>query len=83
MTSRIWADPYALAIDLPQGSTSLDLGRHLISDPEGIVSLVRLQARGGALLVRLTLRKAITTHSVAIGGNVLELRVVASGGAAQ
>jgi hypothetical protein len=83
MTSRIWADPYALAIDLPEGSTSLDLGRHLISDPEGIVSLVRLQARGGALLVRLTLRKPITTHSVAIGGNLLELRVVASDGAAQ
>jgi hypothetical protein len=83
MTSRIWADPYALAIDLPQGTTSLALGRHLISDPEGIVSLVRLQARDGALLVRLTLRKPITTHSVAIGGNLLELRVVANGPVAQ
>ena len=78
MTSRIWADPYALAIDLPRGTTSLALGRHVVSDPEGIVSLVRMQARGGSLLVRLGLRKPITTHSVALGGDLLELRVVAS-----
>jgi hypothetical protein len=78
MTSRIWAEPYALAIDLPRGSTSLALGRHVVSDPEGIVSLIRMQARGGSLLVRLGLRKPITTHSVALGGDLLELRVVAS-----
>jgi hypothetical protein len=78
MTSRIWADPYALAIDLPRGATSLALGRHIVSDPAGIVTLVRMQARGGSLLVRLGLRKPITTHSVALGGDLLELRVVAS-----
>ena len=78
MTSRIWADPYALAIDLPRGATSLALGRHIVSDPAGIVSLVRMQARGGSLLIRLGLRKPIATHSVALGGDLLELRVVAT-----
>jgi hypothetical protein len=77
MSSRIWADPYALAIDLPNASTAAALGRHPIADPEGIVSVVRLQAKGGALLVRLALNKPIASHSVALGGDLLELRVVA------
>lgn len=78
MTSRIWAEPYALAIDLPNGSTSVALGRHPVNDPEGIVSVVRLQAKGRALLVRVALRKPISSHSVALGGDLLELRVVAA-----
>jgi hypothetical protein len=78
MTSRIWADPYALAIDLPNGSSSVELGRHALTDPEGIVSLVRLQAKGRALLVRLNLKRPIASHSVALTRGWLELHVVAS-----
>ena len=77
MSSRIWADPYALAIDLPNASTAAALGRHPVTDPEGIVSVVRLQTKGSALLVRLALNKPIASHSVALGGDLLELRVVA------
>jgi hypothetical protein len=83
MTSRIWADPYALAIDLPDGASSVALGRHALSDPEGIVSLVRVQAKGRALLVRLNLKRPIASHSVALTRGLLELHVVASSAASR
>jgi hypothetical protein len=57
------------------------LGRHTLSDPEGIVSLVRLQAKGRALLVRLNLKRPIASHSVALTRGLLELHVVASSAA--
>jgi len=76
MTSRIWADPYALAIDLPKGKSSVALGRHMLSDPGAIVTMARFSAKGPALLIRLNLKRPIASHSVALSGNLLEIRVV-------
>jgi hypothetical protein len=73
MLARVWAEPYALAIDLPGGKTSLALGRYALHD--STAASLKLQERDDRLLVRIALSRPIASHSVTASGDVLEVRI--------
>ena len=75
--ARIWAQPRALAIDLPRGHTPLPPGSYAIA--QGSVSELRLNARGAETLVRIKLAAPIERYSLAAQDGVLEVRLVQQG----
>jgi hypothetical protein len=73
MNARIWAEPHALALDLPHGKTELEQGRYALGD--GAAGFVRVQRRSDATLLRIGLTRGITDHVVALHGQLLEVRM--------
>jgi hypothetical protein len=73
MNARIWAEPHALALDLPHGQTELDAGRYALN--AGTASFVRVQRRSDRTLLRIGLARGITDHVVALHGQLLEVRM--------
>ncbi|MFI5309214.1 MAG: hypothetical protein ACHQ53_17795, partial [Polyangiales bacterium] len=74
MRARVWADPHALALDLPQGRTALALGRYPMAD--GDVTDVQLNARGDALLVRVKVQAPIASYDVTAADGTLRVSVM-------
>lgn len=76
MVARTWARPAALALDLPGGRVELGPGSHALQG--GSIAGLRLNARGGASLLRVHLAQPIGRYAVSAHEGVLELRVFAS-----
>lgn len=86
MIVRVWAEPYALAIDLPDAETTLEPGRYPLQGP--LAAFVRVQKSGSAqegthasssrtLRLRIGLSQPLAGHSVSASDNALEIRLTA------
>jgi hypothetical protein len=75
MHARLWASPFALVIDLPNGHSKLSTGVHRLR--KGSARDLRIQHRaGGGEFLRLTLATPIARYAVAAQNGTLELRLV-------
>ncbi len=74
MRVRIWAEPHALAVDLPGGQTPLALGRYPLG--AGIASNLQLNAREGELLLRIKVRAPIASYAVTLEDGTLRVNLV-------
>lgn len=75
MQALIWAEPLALAIDVPHGSTALAQGRYSIG--AGGITDLRVNKRADALLIRVKLSSPITRYSITAEHGTLEARLEA------
>jgi hypothetical protein len=73
MVARTWAQPAALALDLPGGRVPLGPGAHEVRG--GSVAGLRVNARGDASLLRVHLAAPIGRYEVTAHDGVLELRL--------
>jgi hypothetical protein len=74
MRVRVWADPHALAVDLPHGKTSLQLGHYPMRD--GDVTDVQVNSRDETLLVRVKVQAPIDSYAVTAGDGTLDIDFV-------
>jgi Tfp pilus assembly protein PilZ len=75
MQALLWAEPLALAIDLPHGNTALAQGRYSIG--AGGITDLRVNKRADALLIRVKLSSPITRYSITAEDGMLEARLEA------
>jgi hypothetical protein len=73
MRSVIWADPLALAIELPNGRTAVAEGRYPIG--AGGVTDLRVNRRGHTLLIRVRLSSQIGRYEITAEGGTFEARL--------
>jgi hypothetical protein len=73
MRSTIWAEPAALAIDLPNGATTLEPGRYPIDD--GGVTDLRVNKNRHSLLLRIRLAEPVARYAIALEDGVLEAQL--------
>ncbi|MDD9939264.1 MAG: PilZ domain-containing protein [Myxococcales bacterium] len=73
MRSRIWADPLALALDLPGGLQTLAQGSYRLD--EGGIRYVRLNRRADAVLLRVMLQRPIDSYAVTLTDGTLRIRI--------
>jgi hypothetical protein len=73
MHARLWADPLALAIDLPHGSSTLAEGRYSIG--AGGITDLRVNKRDDALLIRVKLAFPISRYTITAEDGTLEARL--------
>jgi hypothetical protein len=73
MRATVWAEPAALAIDLPHGATSLEPGRYAI-DAGGVTDL-RVNKNARSLLLRIRLAAPISRYAIALEDGVLEAQL--------
>jgi hypothetical protein len=73
MHALVWAEPLALAIDLPHGSTVLAQGRYSIG--AGGITDLRVNKRHDALLIRVKLSSPITRYTITAEHGTLEARL--------
>jgi hypothetical protein len=71
--ARIWAQPHSLAIDLPDGHSSLLPGQYGIA--LGSASTLRLRIRGTETLLRIALVGPIKRYSLAAQDGSLEVQL--------
>jgi PilZ domain len=75
MQARLWAAPYALAIDMPRGRTKLADGVHRLQ--RGSAGMLRIQRRDdGTESLRLTLATPLARYAVTAQDGTLELKLV-------
>jgi hypothetical protein len=74
MQARLWAQPFALAIDVPNGRTLLDEGTHRLR--RGGVGDVRIHRRDGTELLRVDLTVPLARYDVSAHEGSLELSLV-------
>lgn len=74
MQARMWADPFALAVDLPHGRVLLAEGTYPLH--AGTAADLRVQRRGSVELIRLKLSVPLARYAVALQNGTLELRLV-------
>jgi hypothetical protein len=74
MEARLSAEPLALAVDLPHGRVKLAEGSYPLH--AGSAAELRVQRRGGAELIRVTLAAPLARHALAVQNGNLELRLV-------
>jgi hypothetical protein len=72
--SRVWAEPHALAVDLPDGRTTLALGRYPLN--QGGVTDLQLNGRENQLLVRVKASVPIAAYELAIADGMLVARLL-------
>jgi hypothetical protein len=73
MHALLWADPLALAIDLPHGSSTLAEGRYSIG--AGGITDLRVNKRDDALLIRVKLSSPISRYTITAEDGTLEARL--------
>jgi hypothetical protein len=73
MRNVLWADPRAIALDLPHGATSLPLGSHPVR--RGGVRHLRLNPAERGMLLRVLLSGPVESYSVAQVDGVLRVEI--------
>lgn len=71
--ARIWAQPFSLAIDLPDGHSTLSPGSYPIG--LGSVSWLRISTRGTETLLRIALASPIKRYSLSAQDGWLEVQL--------
>jgi hypothetical protein len=73
LRSQIWAQPYTLAVDVPNGRTPLPSGRYPIA--QGGISELRLNTRGAQSLLRIRLSSPLKRYAFSVQDGTLEIQL--------